>query len=183
MPILEWSTETNSKLSKNKVIKEKMNFGKEWLVSLEYKPNMQAPPNAGWKNIIHFTTGGDGWINDKGVCGSRYPAIWVDGNTNDKLHVTSCVNNDANYTQFPKIEDKWNTIVIGQRKRVDPAGTERFYYFIKINEVIIHETINSNPKEITGLLVYASDPWYVPGHGCLKNLVARTNASQGEITQ
>ena len=150
------------------------------MVSFEYQPNVQASTKNEFRSIIHFTIGGDGWYNDKGVCGSRYPAIWTRPNTNDELHFTSCVNDNASYHKTSKIEDKWNSIEIGQTKRVNSAGNEIFYFFIKLNGNIFHETINSNPKEITDLKVYASDPWWVAANGYIKNLVAKNSASQSK---
>ena len=136
---------------------------------------MLAPLMNRHRSLIHFTT-------DRNCCncGSRYPAVLLNPNTNDQLFIASCVNNDGDYIKYPRIEDNWNLIEIGQTKDVDFAGNEIFYYFIKLNGNIFHKTINSDPKEMTNLKVYASDPWYPKADGSVKNLVAKNSASQSK---
>jgi hypothetical protein len=47
-------------------------------------------------------------------------------------------------------------------------------YSIYINEKCIHSESNSEPKVFNNVIVYASDPWYVPAKGKIRKYSLKT---------
>ena len=177
---MEWSQGTISTLSKSTIIGENFNFSREWTVSFDYKPNVQAEPNSKWSNIIYFTNAESVSSHpDDAPCGDRYPAVFLMANTNDIMAIESCVNNSIYYEDFT-LKNEWNSIKVGQKKIIEDDNNEVFIYFINIDGNTLIETINSDPKDITGLKVYASDPVYAVANGEIKNLIAKTSQNQGK---
>ena len=132
---------------------------------------MDAATQGGWPNIIHFSTG-----SDKEDCGSRYPYAGTTLNANDKIVITSCVNDNTNYYvgEFT-LNNDWNSITIGQERRIDGNGDANYFYFYQHNGVTLHDVMNSNPIEIEGLNAYVSDQWYPAANVNLRNLIVKTD--------
>jgi len=158
--------------SNGKVIAENVSFGKEWKVSFDFKPGANQVAQD-YTSIIRFTNGSA----NSGACGTRYPGVWLNGDRRgDGLLISSCVNDNPNYFTDGLMWDtgfrnSWNSIEIGQRKKIDAAGNEVFYHFVNYNGKLHKETINENPKEITDLKVYAGDLFYDAANGEIRNLI------------
>ncbi|XP_065671184.1 uncharacterized protein LOC136089265 [Hydra vulgaris] len=121
----------------------------KYSVLLKLKP-IRIP--AGFKNIIHFTTG-----NNFGAFGERAPAIFNDGS--GKLYIYSTVNkSNGAYELFrskPLPLHKWTSIRMSQFQN---NGVYTFVVFI--DEINVYSTRNQSPQSFQNVKVYASNPWH-----------------------
>jgi len=173
--IFEWSIDSISTLSPGEPIADSLNFSEEWTVSFDFKPNMQSELTNNHKNVIHFSTGDDH---------SRYPAVWINPNTNDEMHICSNDNYEyttehvQNYCKDIKLKNDWNRIEIGQTKSFAIDDCNQLFYYIKLNDNVEHIISNNfQPfnEKVTGLKVYASYWQIFPSaNGVIKNLIVKT---------
>ena len=132
---------------------------KEFDVKLEI--NVNNFPNS-WVNVFHMTIGGNG-----DVYGNRIPALFGNGGSNPYLHVCSAINGQSNYCKnFYISTNTWITVRISQRRRMN--GT--YVYEYVINNKLVDSVINNQPAEFKNVKVFASDPWYPPFSGSLRNI-------------
>ena len=154
----------------NTVVAEDLTIGKEWMISFEYKPNVDVVANPEWTNIMTVT---DGNVVG-GVCSSRYPIVLITPNTNDEMIIASCVNYAYNFHDSNasiKLETDWNSIVIGQEERIDDNGENAFFYYYMHNGNLIYETVNTIPRVMEDMKTYISDPGHPAANGQIRNLV------------
>ena len=112
-----------------------------------------------WTSVLHFTVGGN-----NGKLGDRIPAFFFCGNG---LYPSTALNNVHNYyfdyKNFPL--NAWVDIRVMYLKT---GSTYRFKVDIDGKEVKNVE--NKNPQEYKNVKVYASDSWYTPFKGEIRNL-------------
>jgi len=114
-----------------------------------------------WSSIFRFTSTPD---SDR-VMGRRIPAIFY--NSKGFLHITSGVDNDANYAVNYNIDlKKWYHIEIAQTKM-----NGKIYYTIKINGEEIKNVENTNPQSFKDVKVFAGDKFYSACDASYKNLI------------
>ena len=113
--------------------------------------------------------------NDCCGYGERIPAVWLIRN---ELHIAFAINGNGNYNKNFRIERKaWTKIRISQKqlrlskryissRRIISKG---YLYEIEVGKVK-HTIINTRPEEFTNVKLYASDPWFGPFNGTIRNL-------------
>ena len=128
---------------------------KEFEVKLEI--NVLSFPNS-YVSIFHMTLGNDF---------ERIPALWGNGGSNPYFHVCSAINGDNNYCKnFNIPTNTWMEFKLSQKKLTD--GSYIFEYVLDNN--IIDSVVNNQAADFTDVKVYASDPWYPPFSGSLRNI-------------
>ncbi|XP_065677641.1 uncharacterized protein LOC105843460 isoform X2 [Hydra vulgaris] len=111
-------------------------------------------------NIIHLT------INSNGnYYGDRIPGVWFDPNS--RLYISFAVNGDIDYAFItqPLSLNAWSSLLISQTE-LDGIYT----YTVYLNDQIIRNDINYQPRIFKDVKVYASDPWSDVFDGYIKNL-------------
>ena len=108
--------------------------------------------------------------SNHGVYGERIPALWGNGGSSPHFHVTSAINGNHNYHKDFNIPTNligtWIKLRMSQRKLTN--GSYVFEYFMNNN--MVHSVINNQPAVFKNVTVFASDPWYPPFSGSLRNI-------------
>ena len=137
---------------------------KEYSVRFDVMANTFQTYNE-YYNIIHFTTK---VLNDFSP-GGRIPAVWFycEGADRAKIAVYATVNktNSGYITSYTHRTGEWISIEIGQTKHLS-----EYRYNIKINGNLLRSIVNSSPRDFPNVKVYASDDWYKPSPGYIRNL-------------
>merc|ERR1719209_2065023 len=126
------------------------------MVSFDFKPTEYTDT---LNNIIHLTS------TDKDeyeTHGDRIPIILLE---KQKVYVRSSINGNPDYRKvFSEVLDlnKWTRIEVGQQQVYGD-----YIYSISIGGQELHSVVNSQPKEFTGVKVYASDPWFTAQPGAI----------------
>ena len=129
---------------------------------LDFEINVKNFPNS-WVSVLHFTTGTNG-----PTYGSRTPAFFGSGGSNPQLTMSSSIN--GNYNRYKSINittNKWVKIKVSQIKNSDGS-----YFFKCSNDnVIVWKIINNQAADFENVKVFASNPWYPPFNGTIRNIV------------
>ena len=108
----DFARQENIDLKKNNILTTLPLVGKEYLVSFELLVNKHTSED--WRNVIRLRQHGTAFM----VYGYRIPGVWL--TKNNKLHIISAVNGQADYIyndNTPLKEGKWTQIVSMQFKR------------------------------------------------------------------
>ena len=83
------------------------------------------------------------------------------------IAVYSTVNeeNSGYITPYTHRTGEWISIEIGQTKHLS-----EYRYNIKINGNLLRSVVNKYPQDFPNVKVYASDDWYTPSPGYIRNL-------------
>ena len=155
--------EEELEVSENNLLATISKLGSEWRVVFEFKPtNYINGSFEGWTNLLHLTIGGD-----IGRHGDRTPAIFF--HPDRGIYICSSVGQDDDYCfQSSPLRPTlgiWTNIEIGQRE-----NGNRLSYYISVAGEEVHSVTNTQPREFADVKVYASDPWYTPQPGYIRNL-------------
>jgi len=154
-------------IEKSKLVTTLPSIGKEYRISFDLLVAKHTSGNVWWRNVIHFTTGG----ND-GTYGFRTPGVWI-FKTN-KLHVSSALNGNHNaYFDFPKQveEGKWIKMQISQTL-ID----NKYIFEIQQNGKTMRRVENKQATEFKNVKMYVGDPWSPPVDGKLRNILVTDGA-------
>ena len=149
---------------KGRKIKAGLTVHKEYEVSFQVFPSVF---KGGWHNVVHFTIGGN-----SGKSGDRIPSIWfhtTDGDTKScALLICADVSGNVDYrfTTHRVSVQKWTAIKVKQVRNEDGV----YVYEIMIDGKVVFSKVNTLPKTFRHVNVYASDPWYAPQVGYIKDL-------------
>jgi len=151
-------------LTQDNLLSTLANLGKEWRVTLQFKPTEYITGTAinDWTSLIHLTIG-----RNKAQHGDRTPAIFLHKDLG--FCIASSVNDDDDfYQKLPPIGN-WTMIEICQREE---DGEFTFYVSMEAKEV--YSVKNNKPREFYDVKVYASNPWYTAQPGSIRNLTVET---------
>ncbi|XP_065679570.1 uncharacterized protein LOC101235088 isoform X2 [Hydra vulgaris] len=132
---------------------------KEYTVEFNLKPKSYTK---GWKSVLHLTLG-----KDFGAYGDRNPGVWFHEDGSGKLSIFAAVNGNNNYyvETAPLPLNQWSHIKICQSMR-----DGKYWFSVYLNGANIHKVANSEPRDFTNMVVYASDLWYAGQDGSISNL-------------
>ena len=155
-------------LEKRTLVTTLKKLGKEWSVSLEFKPKHFS--HSSTKNIIHLTTNSlDSSQND--IYG-RIAALWIEPN-NTLIFSSSLVNSSGHkIISIQKVHsgsfqvDQWSSIKMSQQLE---NNTHRQKVTIDGREEV--EIMNFGAQEFSQVNVFASNPWQPPQPGLIRNFV------------
>merc|ERR1719436_1408668 len=133
-------------------------WGKQFSVSFSFRLN--TAPNQAHHNLIHFTLGGN-------CCGygQRAPAVWI---TKDSALLVVMALNGKGNARFD-----WPGLVVGAWYKLELRQKEdggAIVFEVIVNGMKVFSKENSQAREFEQMKVYASDPWYEPLPGQLKDL-------------
>lgn len=138
-------------------------FSKEWRVTHGFKPTAYID---NWSPSIHLTRGNG--TNLK--YGDRTLHIAPSSQTG-RMKITSSVNGNKGwaYNAVQPPLDVWTNIAVSQTLE---GG--KYMYRITIGDQVVRTVENTQPLELQGVKVYASDPWFETQPGYIRNLVIET---------
>ena len=112
-----------------------------------------------WANVLHLTIGG----YSTSVYGDRIPCVYF----NQKFEISFALNGNAylHTTILSIAVNQWYSVEIGQS-----AEGNAYRYYIKVDGKEEYSIINNDARIFQNVKVYASDPWYAPQSGYIKNL-------------
>uniref|UniRef100_A0A7S3YHN4 DUF5648 domain-containing protein n=1 Tax=Lotharella globosa TaxID=91324 RepID=A0A7S3YHN4_9EUKA len=114
-----------------------------------------------WRNIIHFTTGGNCCSN-----GQRVPALWLYSEST-RLHARTGTSADGNEGCDPVAEIAMNRFVTIMIRVSDNGWIEVFFD----NNSVCQRKMNGVPYPSGRTLeVWGADPWHVPAIGQIRSL-------------
>ena len=136
-------------------------LGKEWRVSLEFKPSDYSL--SVWSNLLHLTLGDNG---------DRTPSVQFHPDVG--MAIFSAVSGNKSFTTFimddRPLVGEWTSLEISQEKE-----GENFVYKIVIGDKMVFSVENNQTEEMNDVKVYASDPWHPTQPGSIKSLLIQTN--------
>ena len=145
-------------VTKNNLVTTLPVLHKEFEVKLEL--NVLSVSNT-WVNVFHMTTGGD-----HAVYGDRIPALWLNGGSNPYLHACASIDGSVNYCKNYNVPtNTWHKVKLSQRK----SKNGNYVFEFEVNNMMINSVLNSQPADFNNVKVFASDPWYPPFHGSVRN--------------
>jgi len=138
-------------LQKNHLITTLPKLTKGFVVSFDVQANRYVNE---WQNIVHFSPADSD--------GSRQPAVWFN-HLSGSLHICSAINDNSNncYNSPAIATGIWTTVRISQ--------TAEGAYSIALNGEEVFVVQNNNAQEYSDVKVYASNPWYVPLDGSIRD--------------
>ena len=144
-------------------------WGEEYIVSFDFEAN-QAMNSSTVKNILHLSIGGQ-----YGSYGDRIPAVFVNQlNSEQIIEFRSSVsgNHDHGFDFSYQLNTPYH-IEISQLKKNNIVT-----YSIRINNVTVHSTVNTDVEVFPAVHLYLSDPWLSTfgTYGAVKNLWLATTA-------
>ena len=156
-------------LKKNNLLTTIPKLGKEWKVSLDYRPTSTSMSD--WSSVFRMTIGGE-----NGNYGDRI--AFIHPNRQMRLYVCSPINGDPNHNKGfnPPPLHKWTNIEVAQR--LDEGS---YWYTIKIGGEEVFKVKNSQPEEFSDVKVFAADPWQTTQPGYVRNITIET--SEGNYEQ
>ena len=123
-----------------------------------------------WRNIIHFTQGGD-----NREYGDRIPGVWLHPRQK-QLKICSAVGTDRNYcfTSTKRLPtNRFTKVKISQHR---DEKTNKFLYQIYIDGKLEHSTTNNNPTTFYNVKPYLSNPWSPPANALVRSLKIKTSS-------
>ena len=142
-------------MKKKKILTTIPSIPKVYTISFDINPNHFYPK---WSSILHFTINGD-----VGKIGYRVPGVFIIRN---KLSVCASVNGNSNYCVSQPIPvNKWTKVKIVQSK----VGSV-YWYSLYFDGKKVHSVQNKGAMVFKNVRVYATDPWYLPFDGSVRNL-------------
>ena len=143
---------------------------KEYKVEFELKVNeVEKILYEKHHNIFHFTIDGD-----HSEIGYRQPALWLQRFDNIRIGFAAGIDDKHDYYFYVRrnisIFQNWMHIVISQQK-----DGEQFWFRVYINGEMVHEKINTLPREYSDMKLYLSDPWYPDCSGLIRNMYLEGN--------
>ena len=118
-------------------------------------------------SIIRIGTGGDAASS-----GDRHPAVFIMGDSPDKLRIHSNVNGNVDYTVVVDIVvGEWFNVTIEQFI-LDSV----FWYQINVNDINIHLVENEQPETFENAQISAADQFYDPADACVRNVFFTSNS-------
>ena len=139
-------------------------LGKEWRVSLDFKPTDYS--NTTFTTLLHLIVGKDG---------GSYPVTAIFFDPEIGIFFDAEVNGgirESTLTDRPPL-GVWTSLEISQEK----VGG-KFVYRIVIGGEEFHSVENTQPEEFEDVKVYASSPWNPPQPGSIKALLVQTKLGQ-----
>ena len=135
------------------------------VLSKEFKLEFEIIVNSfpdDWVNILHLTTG-----SNQFHYGSRTPAVFGNGGSNPYLNVVSAINGNKNTRKtFDIATNKWIKVELSQNKNKD--GSYLFEWVM--DNVVVWSITNNQAEDFYNVNVYASNRWYEPFDGALRNI-------------
>lgn len=141
-----------------------------YVIQFDFFPTPQA--DSSWRNILHMTQGGD-------CCyGNRLPGIWLchgQAGCVDKgailVHYFGFANGGGTgfFTRQTIPQNQWTTIKIMVDADARYMGFEASGAWGSFKQGSSFPGVNNLPS-FNGVKVWASDPWYVPAAGQLRNV-------------
>ena len=163
------------RLKTGTLLKTLPKLGKEWNVSLEFKPTKSTHLSK-QANIIHLSILGGGNNGRMTTFGGRIVTIWT--MPDQDLYFSSALvnqhgeqmnwNNQFNGT----VVGKWTSISVSQQGKKNKEGDcAEYKQEIKINGKTIFQRTNTGPKEFASVKVFASNPDFPAQPGFITNFV------------
>ncbi|XP_047146664.1 uncharacterized protein LOC124819252 [Hydra vulgaris] len=145
-------------------------LAKSYTISFNLKPESYS---YGFHSVLHFTVG-----NDLSNYGDRTPGLWFQQHDSNftLLHIAVPINENPNrqiYIDALPL-NVWTNVVISQQ-RVD----SKYVLTIALNKTNVLFINNNKPRTFKNVKVFASDPWYPPHNGSIKNVILE-NGEPGE---
>ena len=124
------------------------------------------------ESIIHFTATNNNCCNS----GDRLIGLWTPGtgtavDSNSLLFINE-INGKANnalVTSKKYHAKQWINVVITQR-----VLNGKYVLTVVVNSEVIREMENTSPQVFENVIVYVSDPWYIPLQGTIRNIKIET---------
>ena len=145
-------------------------WGEDYIVSFDFEA-FEAMNSSTVANVLHLSIGGH-----YGLDGDRIPAVFVNqlSSSEQVIEFRSAVsgNHDHGFDFSYQLNTPYH-IEISQLKMADSV-----LYSIRINNVKVHSTVNTEVRTFPNVHLYLSDPWLSTfgTYGAVKNLWLATTA-------
>lgn len=120
-----------------------------------------------YTNLFHVTTGEKGGL-EFGNMGSRYPAIFVTADV-PKLQfntdLSGIQNHNFKHTSLLLSDTEWTKVSMKQHE-INGA----IFLTITVNDQIVHQIENTQPRSFGNMFVYSAHPWHDVGNVYIINL-------------
>ena len=133
---------------------------KDYVISFDVKLTDTVP---GWTNILRVFN----VEQNSGKIGTRIPAVFVHSRTT-KLHICNAINGNGNncFNSKPLPKNQYTTVVIQQTLKYN----DRYRYSIEIGGEEVYTVTSINPRVYQNVKLFASDNYYNPAKGSIKNI-------------
>ena len=141
-------------------------FYKQWSISVNIMPIGILTGENEWGNILRVGLGGD-----REEYGDRTPAIWFTPSTT-KMSIYSAINGDSEYfiETDPIPINAWAWVEMSQVRQPDGV----YQFTIRMAGAIIHQIINTDPREFSDVKIYTSDNYWPAANAKIANLTIKT---------
>ena len=163
----EWTTafslQSEHQIVRNSLLATLPNLTKEWKVTFDVNPTDYS--FTGGASVLHLTIGGRG-AGSSAKVGDRIPAIWF--HKTKGVLVSTALDGRVSFSKYFKSlppAGEWTTMEVSQI-----LVSSQYMYSITIGNEQVFSKPNTKPVELSGVKVYAGNPWSSGQKGSIRNL-------------